>query len=110
MSGVTRHIFVGTAGKLAVPIKFMRSHDDTIIIDMATVSEEDIDEAITSATQKLGYRELCPNQELAVRHFLRGHTFSFPFRQAVARVSAVVFFRRRLIFFARALKALNVSL
>ena len=59
-----------------MPIKFKRSHDihyDTIIIDMATFSEEDIDEAITSATQKLGYRELRPNQELAVRHFLRGH-------------------------------------
>ena len=44
-----------------------------IIIDMVTFSEEDIDRAITGATQKLGYRELRPNQELAVRHFLRGH-------------------------------------
>ena len=44
-----------------------------ILTDTATFSEEDIDGAITSATQKLGYRELRPNQELAVRHFLRGH-------------------------------------
>ena len=52
----------------------------TQLIDMATFSEEDIDRAIigeysiygtiTDATQKLGYRELRPNQELAVRHFL----------------------------------------
>ena len=36
-------------------------------------SEEDISEAISSTTEKLGYRELRPNQELAVRHFLQGH-------------------------------------
>ena len=29
--------------------------------------------AISSAVRKLGYRELRPNQELAVKHFLRRH-------------------------------------
>ena len=38
---------------------------------MATFSEEDIGEAIASATEKLGYSELRKNQELVVRHFPR---------------------------------------
>ena len=40
---------------------------------MARVTESDIDQAISSATEKLGYKELRPKQILAVRHFLRGN-------------------------------------
>ena len=40
---------------------------------MARVTESDIDQAISSATEKLGYNELRPKQILAVRHFLRGN-------------------------------------
>ena len=39
----------------------------------AIIGDYSIYGAITGAAQKLGYRELRPNQELAVRHFLRGH-------------------------------------
>ena len=37
------------------------------------VSEVRISKAISYATKALGYSELRPNQELAVKHFLRGH-------------------------------------
>ena len=40
---------------------------------MARVTESDTDQAISSATEKLGYKELRPKQILAVRHFLRGN-------------------------------------
>ena len=36
-------------------------------------SEVRISKAISYATKALGYSELRPNQELAVKHFLRGH-------------------------------------
>ena len=36
-------------------------------------SEVGINKAISYATKSLGYSELRPNQELAVKHFLRGH-------------------------------------
>ena len=36
-------------------------------------SEDEISEAISYATAKLGYKELRPKQDLAVKHFLRGH-------------------------------------
>ena len=36
-------------------------------------SEVRISEAISYATKALGYSELRPNQELAVKHFLRGY-------------------------------------
>ena len=37
------------------------------------VSEVRISKAISYATKALGYSELRPNQELAGKHFLRGH-------------------------------------
>ena len=40
---------------------------------MATFSEEEIGEAISFATAKLGYQNLRSKQNLAVRHILRGH-------------------------------------
>ena len=49
-------------------------------LTMVRVTESDIDQAISSATEKLGYKELRPKQILAVRHFLRGNDvfISFP--------------------------------
>ena len=38
-----------------------------------TVSEVRISKAISYATKSLAYSELRPNQELEVKHFLRGH-------------------------------------
>ena len=41
-------------------------------------SEVGISKAISYATKALGYSELRPNQELAVKHFLRGHDVFVP--------------------------------
>ena len=41
-------------------------------------SEVRISKAISYATKALGYSELRPNQELAVKHFLRGHDVFVP--------------------------------
>ena len=41
-------------------------------------SEVGISKTISYATKALGYSELRPNQELAVKHFLRGHDVFVP--------------------------------
>ena len=41
-------------------------------------SEVGISKAISDATKALGYNELQPNQELAVKHFLRDHNVFVP--------------------------------
>ena len=40
---------------------------------MVRITESDIDQANSSVTEKLGYKELRPKQILAVRHFLCGN-------------------------------------
>ena len=47
---------------------------------MASVTESDMDQAISSTRENLGYKELRPQQILAVRHFLRWNDVfvSFP--------------------------------
>jgi hypothetical protein len=69
----------------------------------APYPEEDICKAISSPVLKLGYRELRPNQELAVKHFLRAYHFLC----AVERVVAIVSFVMHLTFFKRLLKHLS---
>ena len=60
------------------------------------VSEVRISKAISYATKALGYSELRPNQELAVKHFLL---------QAVAKAFATTFFPRPLTFYDRGYRA-----
>ena len=77
----------------------------TQLIDMATFSEEDIDRAITAGCNaEAGIQGAASEPGTGCETFFCvDMTFSFPFRRAVARVSATVFFRRRLTFFARAI-------
>ena len=62
---------------------------------MATFSEG---EAISFATAKLGYQNLRSKQDLAVRHFFRGHNVFVALPTGSGKVCATVFLRR-LIFF-----------
>ena len=66
-----------------------------------------ISKAISYATKALGYSELRPNQELAVKHFLRGHDVfvSLACPQAVAKAFATAFFPRPFTFYGRGLRA-----
>ena len=66
-------------------------------------SEVRISKAISYATKALGYSELRPNQELAVKHFLRGHNVfvSLACPEAVAKAFATAFFPRPLTFYGR---------
>ena len=61
---------VGSANQIT---EELRSHDNHTQASSTQYNgdEEDIGEAIASATEKLGYNELRKNQELVVRHFLR---------------------------------------
>ena len=76
------------------------------------VTESDIDQAISSATEKLGYKELRPKQ--MILYWLFGifcvrTMFLFCSRLAVARVLATAFFPRHSTFFARPLKLNHLS-
>ena len=66
-------------------------------------SEVRISKAISYATKALGYSELRPNQELAVKHFLRGHDIfvSLACPQAVVKDFATAFFPRPFTFYGR---------
>ena len=64
-------------------------------------SEVRISKAISYATKALGYSELRPNQELAVKHFLRSHDVLYRCLQAVAKAFATAFFPRPLTFCVR---------
>ena len=63
-------------------------------------SEVRISKGVSYATKALGYSELRPNQELAVKHFLRGHDVfvSLACPQEAAKVFATAFFSRPFTF------------
>ena len=66
-------------------------------------SEVRINKAISYATKALRYSKLRPNQELAVKHFLRCHDVfvSLACPQAVAKAFATAFFPRPFTFYGR---------